>query len=155
MNDDEISQDKMAEQWAAAMAAEQASEGTTERGARASDEGVKSTQQTGFNRALAADAPDVEIPAPPAYPNAPELDVILDISVRLTMEVGSKEISIGELLQLKQGSVMELDRLAGQALDVLVNGTLIAQGEVVLVNDKYGIRMTDIISQSERIKRLK
>lgn len=88
-------------------------------------------------------------------PNGPELDVILDIPVRISMEVGSTQIPIRNLLQLNQGSVVELDRLAGEPLDVMVNGTLIAHGEVVMVNDKFGIRLTDVVSQSERIQRLR
>lgn len=87
--------------------------------------------------------------------DAPDLDVILDIPIRISMEVGSTAITIRNLLQLNQGSVIELDRLAGEPLDVLVNGTLIAHGEVVVVNDKFGIRMTDVISPSERIKKLR
>ena len=83
------------------------------------------------------------------------LDVILDIPVSISMEVGSTEINIRNLLQLNQGSVIELDRLAGEPLDVLVNGTLIAHGEVVVVNEKFGIRLTDVISPSERIKKLR
>ncbi|WP_455207095.1 flagellar motor switch protein FliN [Kaarinaea lacus] len=83
------------------------------------------------------------------------LDVILDIPVNLSLEVGKSKISIRELLQLNQGSVVELDRLAGEPLDVLVNGTLIAHGEVVVTNDKYGIRLTDVISAAERIQKLK
>lgn len=86
--------------------------------------------------------------------SSPDMDVILDIPVQLAMEVGSTSISIRNLLQLNKGSVIELDRLAGEPLDVLVNGTLIAHGEVVVVNDKFGIRMTDVISPSERIKKL-
>mgnify|MGYP006393684543 CR=1 FL=1 len=85
---------------------------------------------------------------------SPDLDVILDIPVSISMEVGNTQIAIRNLLQLNQGSVIELDRLAGEPLDVLVNGTLIAHGEVVMVNDKFGIRLTDVISPSERIKRL-
>lgn len=85
----------------------------------------------------------------------PDLDVILDIPVMISMEVGSTQIPIRNLLQLNQGSVVELDRLAGEPLDVLVNGTLIAHGEVVMVNEKFGIRLTDVVSPSERIKRLK
>ncbi len=84
----------------------------------------------------------------------PDLDVILDIPVSISMEVGNTQIPIRNLLQLNQGSVIELDRLAGEPLDVLVNGTLIAHGEVVMVNDKFGIRLTDVISPAERIKRL-
>lgn len=76
----------------------------------------------------------------------------MDIPVTITMEVGHAKISIRNLLQLNQGSVIELERLAGEPLDVLVNGTLIAHGEVVVVNDKFGIRLTDVISQVERIK---
>jgi flagellar motor switch protein FliN len=93
----------------------------------------------------------------PRYDNGdgPELDVILDIPVRISMEVGCTQIPIRNLLQLNQGSVVELDRLAGEPLDVLVNGTLIAHGEVVMVNDKFGIRLTDVVSQSERIQRLR
>lgn len=91
----------------------------------------------------------------PQKTGSPDLDVILDIPVRISMEVGSTAITIRNLLQLNQGSVIELDRLAGEPLDVLVNGTLIAHGEVVVVNDKFGIRMTDVISPSERIKKLR
>ena len=85
----------------------------------------------------------------------PDLDVILDIPVSISMEVGCTSITIRNLLQLNQGSVIELDRLAGEPLDVLVNGTLIAHGEVVVVNEKFGIRMTDVISPAERIKKLR
>lgn len=85
----------------------------------------------------------------------PDLDVILDIPVTISMEVGSTPITIRNLLQLSQGSVIELDRLAGEPLDVLVNGTLIAHGEVVVVNEKFGIRMTDVVSPAERINRLR
>ncbi len=83
------------------------------------------------------------------------LDVILEIPVTLAMEVGRTSISIRNLLHLNQGSVVELDRIAGEPLDILVNGTLIAHGEVVIVNEKYGIRLTDVISPSERIRKLK
>ncbi|MDP2516089.1 flagellar motor switch protein FliN [Photobacterium damselae subsp. piscicida] len=83
-----------------------------------------------------------------------KLDSILDIPVTISMEVGRTQISIRNLLQLNQGSVVELDWIAGESLDVMVNGTLIAHGEVV-VNDKFGIRLTDVISQTERIKKLR
>jgi len=86
---------------------------------------------------------------------SPELDVILDIPVTVSMEVGNTEITIRNLLQLNQGSVIELDRMAGEPLDVLVNGTLIAHGEVVVVNEKFGIRLTDVVSPSERVQKLK
>jgi len=82
------------------------------------------------------------------------LDVVLDIPVRLSMEVGSTAISIRRLLQLNKGSVVELTRLAGEPLDVLVNGTLVAHGEVVVVNDKFGIRLTDVVSPEQRIQML-
>ena len=82
------------------------------------------------------------------------LDVILDVPVTLAMEIGRTKINIRNLLQLNQGSVVELDRLAGEPLDVLVNGTLVAHGEVVVINEKFGIRLTDVISVSERVKRL-
>ncbi|MGG2396224.1 flagellar motor switch protein FliN [Pseudomonas sp. SH1-B] len=91
----------------------------------------------------------------PANLEGPNLDVILDIPVSISMEVGNTDITIRNLLQLNQGSVIELDRLAGEPLDVLVNGTLIAHGEVVVVNEKFGIRLTDVISPSERIKKLR
>jgi len=83
------------------------------------------------------------------------LDVILDIPVTISMEIGHTKINIRNLLQLNQGSVVELDRMAGEPLDVVVNGTLIAHGEVVVVNEKFGIRLTDIISPSERVRKLK
>ncbi len=83
------------------------------------------------------------------------LEVILDVPVTISMEIGRAQISIRHLLQLNQGSVVELDRLAGEPLDVLVNGTLIAHGEVVVVNDKFGIRLTDVISPAERVKKLR
>ena len=84
-----------------------------------------------------------------------KLDAILDVPVTVSMEIGRARISIRNLLQLNQGSVLELDRLAGEPMDVLVNGTLVARGEVVVVNDKFGIRLTDIISPAERVKRLR
>ncbi|HEY4369364.1 MAG TPA: flagellar motor switch protein FliN [Steroidobacteraceae bacterium] len=83
------------------------------------------------------------------------LEVILDVPVTLSMEVGRTRIPIRNLLQLNQGSVVELDRAAGEPLDVFVNGTLVAHGEVVVVNEKFGIRLTDVISPAERIKKLK
>ena len=84
-----------------------------------------------------------------------DLEVILDIPVTLSVEIGHTEISIRKLLSLGQGSVVELDRLAGEPLDIKVNGMLIAHGEVVVINDKFGIRLTDIISTAERIQKLK
>ena len=93
---------------------------------------------------------------PVAHANEDDnLAVILDIPVTISMEIGRSQIAIRNLLQLNQGSVVELDRLAGEPMDVLVNGTLIAHGEVVVVNDKFGIRLTDVISPAERVKKLR
>jgi flagellar motor switch protein FliN/FliY len=83
------------------------------------------------------------------------MDVILDVPVTLSMEVGRTRVPIRNLLQLNQGSVVELERVAGEPLDVFVNGTLIAHGEVVVVNEKFGIRLTDVISPAERIRKLR
>lgn len=96
---------------------------------------------------------------PPLAQDAPsgfhnDIGMILDIPVQLTVELGRTKVPIKNLLQLAQGSVVELDGLAGEPMDVLVNGYLIAQGEVVVVNDKFGIRLTDIITPSERIRKL-
>ena len=83
-----------------------------------------------------------------------DLDLILDIPIQLTVELGRTKVAIKDLLQLAQGSVVELDGLAGEPMNVFVNGCLIAQGEVVVVNDKFGIRLTDIVTPSERIRKL-
>jgi len=83
------------------------------------------------------------------------LDVILDVPVTLSLEVGRTRLPIRSLLQLNQGSVVELERAAGEPLDVFVNGTLVAHGEVVVVNDKFGIRLIDVVSPAERIRKLK
>ena len=92
-----------------------------------------------------------------ANPDAEELDldVILDVPVKLSLEVGRTRIPIRNLLQLNQGSVVELDRGVGDPLDVFINGTLVAHGEVVVVNDRFGVRLTDVVSPSERIRRLR
>ncbi|WP_282267000.1 flagellar motor switch protein FliN [Stenotrophomonas sp. PS02298] len=84
-----------------------------------------------------------------------DLDVILDVPVTLSLEVGRARLPIRNLLQLNQGSVVELERGAGESLDVFVNGTLIAHGEVVVINDRFGVRLTDVVSPSERIRRLR
>ena len=91
-------------------------------------------------------------PASGATPN--DIDMVLDIPVQLTVELGRTRIAIKNILQLAQGSIIELDGMAGEPMDVLVNGCLIAQGEVVVVNDKFGIRLTDIITPSERVRKL-
>jgi len=92
--------------------------------------------------------------AGPGEGGARDIELILDIPVQLTVELGRTRIPIKHILQLAQGSVVELDALAGEPMDVLVNGCLIAQGEVVVVNDKFGIRLTDIVTPSERVRRL-
>jgi flagellar motor switch protein FliN len=132
MSDDD-NQDDMADEWAAALAQQEQTSGGQ-------------AQQIELDEFVNAGA---------GIAGRPDLDVILDIPVTISMEVGRTSITIRNLLQLNQGSVIELDRLAGEPLDVLVNGTLIAHGEVVVVNEKFGIRMTDVISPAERIKRLK
>jgi len=149
---EDFDQDKMAEEWAAAME-EQGDESPQD-----DIDALLSGQETPARLAPAPERAQLEElePTPRRAPEgAPDLDVILDIPVRISMEVGNTEITIRNLLQLNQGSVIELDRLAGEPLDVLVNGTLIAHGEVVVVNERFGIRMTDVISPSERIKKLR
>jgi len=98
--------------------------------------------------------PQIQDPAAPPAVSAVDIARVMDVPVQLTAEIGRTRITIKSLLQLSQGSVVELDGLAGQPLDVLINGYLIAQGEVVVVNDKYGIRLTDIITPSERMQKL-
>ncbi|MBP4002521.1 MULTISPECIES: flagellar motor switch protein FliN [Pseudomonas] len=152
MNDDMNTQDDqaLADEWAAAL------EETGEAGQAdidallAADAGASSS-----NRLPMEEFGSVPKNNDPVTLDGPNLDVILDIPVSISMEVGSTDINIRNLLQLNQGSVIELDRLAGEPLDVLVNGTLIAHGEVVVVNEKFGIRLTDVISPSERIKKLR
>ena len=130
-------QDAPSDDWAAALAerAEGGKPGTTE---------VASPPRPVFDRL-----------APSAAGGAQhDIDLILDIPVQLTVELGRTKIPIRHILQLAQGSVVELDGLAGEPMDVLVNGCLIAQGEVVVVNDKFGIRLTDIVTPSERLRKL-
>ena len=147
------SDEAVTDEWAAAMAEDPTAE-----------EAGKVDSDDGWGDAMAEEADSVQQAKldpltdegkPRSDDISPELDVILDIPVSISMEVGRTEIPIRNLLQLNQGSVVELDRLAGEPLDVLVNGTLIAHGEVVMVNDKFGIRLTDVVSQSERIQRLR
>jgi flagellar motor switch protein FliN/FliY len=83
------------------------------------------------------------------------MDMILDIPVTISVEIGRSKINIRNLLKLNQGSIVELDRLAGEPMDLIVNGTLVAHGEVVVVNEKFGVRLTDVISPTERVKKLK
>src|SRR3954469_15551586 len=107
------------------------------------------------NEAQAAEFADLQDSAAGEGNREVNLEVILDVSVSLSLEVGRTRIPIRNLLQLNQGSVVELERAAGEPLDVYVNGTLIAQGEVVVVNDRFGVRLTDVVSPAERIKRLR
>ena len=110
---------------------------------------------TNSAEARAAEFDNLHEDAAPDANGEVNLDVILDVPVTLSMEVGRTRIPIRNLLQLNQGSVVELDREAGEPLDVFVNGTLIAHGEVVVVNEKFGIRLTDVIGPAERIRKLR
>ena len=141
MSDDQ----KLADEWAAALNEQETGEAAANNG---EDTGAAPLEQ--FDEDTADQSK-----APLSREEKRKLDAVMDIPVNITMEVGHAKISIRNLLQLNQGSVIELERLAGEPLDVLVNGTLIAHGEVVVVNDKFGIRLTDVISQVERIKKLK
>jgi flagellar motor switch protein FliN/FliY len=140
-----MSEEDGLDDWAAAMAEQADEEGTTE---------GESDDKLGIN-AEVAELEEFDEDREITPKEKRKLDTILDIPVTIAMEVGRSNISIRNLLQLNQGSVVELDRVAGEPLDVLVNGTLIAHGEVVVVNDKFGIRLTDVISQLERIKKLR
>ena len=108
-------------------------------------EGYEPENFNGLDEGLSGGVPDGDA----------KLDVILDIPVTLSMEIGRTSVSIKDLLQLARGSVVELDSVAGEPLDVLVNGTLVARGEVVVVNDKFGVRLNQVISPSERVRSLK
>jgi len=132
-------QDAMAAEWAAALAEAKPND--------VADEVQQASEQV---------APASFANSSPTPNNLPsgDINMILDIPVQLTVELGRTRIPIKNILQLAQGSVVELDALAGEPMDVLVNGYLIAQGEVVVVNDKFGIRLTDIVTPSERMRRL-
>jgi len=133
--------------WAAALAEQQTAEA-------AAMEAAVSTPAVAMPSASPADI-FKSFDQQPDKPTGPSgIEMIMDIPVAMTVELGRTKIAIRSLLQLAQGSVVELDGLAGEPMDVLVNGTLIAQGEVVVVNDKFGIRLTDIITPAERIRRL-
>jgi flagellar motor switch protein FliN len=132
-------EDRMAAEWAAALAE-----------AKPADSGMTTAVESVAAASFANFAPTGV--APNAAGN--DLNMILDIPVQLTVELGRTKIPIKHILQLAQGSVVELEALAGEPMDVLVNGYLIAQGEVVVVNDKFGIRLTDIVTPSERMRRL-
>lgn len=135
-------QDNVDDAWADAFAEQAAAEDGAISEIEKSASGYESTQLT----ELEADDKKSD--------ESVDLEMVLDIPVTISMEIGRTQISIRNLLKLNQGSVVELDRLAGEPLDVLVNGTLIAHGEVVVVNEKFGIRLTDVITAMERIKKL-
>jgi flagellar motor switch protein FliN/FliY len=153
---EELEKDVNADDWAAAMAEqatqEEGGEGAADDWAAAMAEQASAEAQA---QPVVQKAQIFQSLTPDAgQPAANNLDLILDIPVHLTVELGRTKIAIRNLLQLAQGSVVELDGLAGEPMDVLVNGCLIAQGEVVVVNDKFGIRLTDIISPAERLRRI-
>ncbi|MEI7446431.1 MAG: flagellar motor switch protein FliN [Burkholderiales bacterium] len=137
-------QDALADEWAAALAEQTTEESGTGLSGTLPAERVESAEH--LFPALGSGAPGGAA--------RQDIDMILDIPVQLTVELGRTRIPIKHILQLAQGSVIELDALAGEPMDVLVNGCLIAQGEVVVVNDKFGIRLTDIVTPSERVRRL-
>ena len=112
-------------------------------------------EQSDSEKAKSAPITQLDDDAKPRAHADMNLEMVLDIPVTISMEIGRSKINIRNLLQLSQGSVVELDRLAGEPMDVLVNDTLIAHGEVVVVNDKFGIRLTDVISAEERIKKVR
>ncbi|MCW8886932.1 MAG: flagellar motor switch protein FliN [Motiliproteus sp.] len=141
----------MADEWAAALEEQGDDDSVDDAWAEAmAEQGVDPEDEAA---AVALD--ELQDDAAPMVGDNPDLDVILDIPVSISMEVGSTEIAIRNLLQLSQGSVIELDRMAGEPLDIKVNGTLIAHGEVVVVNERFGIRLTDVVSPSERIRKLR
>ncbi len=150
--DDQISEDD----WAAAMAEQAASDsGQDDEATRIAAELAAAASESPYQAKPASQLfPDFGGPEP--KPNSlGDFDMILDIPVQITVELGRTKLSIRNLLQLAHGSVVELDGLAGEPMDVLVNGTLIAQGEVVVVNDKFGIRLTDIITPAERMRKIR
>jgi flagellar motor switch protein FliN/FliY len=136
-------QDDMADAWAAALAESAGSSGN-----------AVASEVTAAAEQVAPAAFTNFAPTAAASGSGNDINMILDIPVQLTVELGRTRIPIKNILQLAQGSVVELDALAGEPMDVLVNGFLIAQGEVVVVNDKFGIRLTDIVTPSERMRRL-
>lgn len=145
--------DEIGDDWAAAMNEQAAAEAEADWGEALKEQAGAEKHSHGF---AAAEFPDFGEQRSKITGSGDEvkLDVILDVPVTVSLEIGRTKINIRNLLQLNQGSVVELDRFAGEPMDVLVNGTLVAHGEVVVVNDKFGIRLTDIISPSERVRKL-
>lgn len=153
--------DGAAADWGDAMAEQAAAEGSADEGDAAADWGDAMAEQEAAESSALQESEVEQAPVFTEFSPKNQLqstqndiDFILDIPVQLTVELGRTKISIKNLLQLAQGSVVELDGLAGEPMDVLVNGTLIAQGEVVVVNEKFGIRLTDIITPAERIRKI-
>lgn len=154
MSEDNKTDQEVADEWASALEEQEPSEekqgnGEEDSWAAALDE------QSDSEKANPAPITQLDDDAKPPSNNGLDLGLVLDIPVTISMEIGRSKINIRNLLQLSQGSVVELDRLAGEPMDVLVNNTLIAHGEVVVVNDKFGIRLTDVISAEERIQKLR
>lgn len=168
---DEKDQDALAAEWASALEGqgEEASGGgqsederlAAEWAASLADDEQKAVKREKEQRTLAAQASHMEFKDMAEESNVPrvdggrrELDFILDIPLDVSAELGRTRLLVNELLQLGQGSVVELDKLAGEALEVYVNGKLVARGEAVVINEKFGVRLTDIISPIERVKQL-
>jgi flagellar motor switch protein FliN/FliY len=139
----------LADEWASALEEQGTEEGQEE------DPWAAALEEQAEAEAQAAPVAQLNDDSRPRSDMDVDLDMVMDIPVTISMEIGRTKINIRNLLQLSQGSVVELDRLAGEPMDVLVNDTLIAHGEVVVVNDKFGIRLTDVISAAERIKKLR
>jgi flagellar motor switch protein FliN/FliY len=146
---------KVEDDWGAAMAEQEATtEGTDDWGSAMSEQSTAEAAQIQSKTAEKAPVFTEFTPKNTLHETHNDIDFILDIPVQLTVELGRTKIAIKNLLQLAQGSVVELDGMAGEPMDVLVNGCLIAQGEVVVVNDKFGIRLTDVITPAERIRKI-
>ncbi|NML14858.1 flagellar motor switch protein FliN [Azohydromonas caseinilytica] len=136
-------EDRMAAEWEAALAE-----------ARSDTAAVTAQEEVPMPQAKPASFADFGAAEMQSPAGINDINMILDIPVQLTVELGRTRIPIKHILQLAQGSVVELEAMAGEPMDVLVNGYLIAQGEVVVVNEKFGIRLTDIVTPSERVRRL-
>ena len=157
MSEETTQDQEVADEWAAALEEQTEDEGALEEASTEEDPWAAALEEQADAEQQVDTAPITQLDddaAPRAHKDL-DLDMILNIPVTISMEIGRTKINISNLLKLSQGSVVELDRLAGEPMDVLVNETLIAHGEVVVVNDKFGIRLTDVISAEERIKKLR
>jgi flagellar motor switch protein FliN/FliY len=157
MSEETTQDQEVADEWAAALEEQTEDEGALEEASTEEDPWAAALEEQADAEQQVDAAPITQLDddAAPHAHNDLDLDMILNIPVTISMEIGRTKINISNLLKLSQGSVVELDRLAGEPMDVLVNETLIAHGEVVVVNDKFGIRLTDVISAEERIKKLR